>query len=153
MNKQQITEKFNSARELVSGIDESFRGLALEVVFRWLLDQEIVSLHPLSEVEGVPVRLTMQINEFLASKKLKSHTDKVLAIAYHYLYAKGEPVTGHEIEEAYATSRLARPQNLSDVVAKCVRRGYLVGSQEQKEGQKTWHITPTGEKYVEEKPS
>lgn len=153
MNEQQITEKFNKARELVSGIDASFRGLALEVVFRWLLDQELVSVHPLREVEGVPVRLTKQINEFLASKKLKSHTDKVLAIAYHYLTAKGEPVTKLEIEEAYSTSRLARPQNLSDVVAKSIRRGYLVGSREQKEGQKAWHITTTGEKYIEEKPS
>jgi len=153
MDKQQVTEKFNMARELVSGIDEPFRDLALEVIFRWLLDQELIGVHPLREAGGARVRPTMQINEFLASKKLKSHTDKVLAIAYHYLHAKGKPVTSPEIEEAYITSRLARPQNLSDVVAKCIRRGYLVGSREQKEGQKAWHITPTGEKYVEEKPS
>ncbi len=153
MNKEQVTEKFNRARELVSSIDEPFRGRALEVVFRWLLDLELVGVHAGREAGEPPVRLTMQINEFLASKKLKSHTDKVLAIAYYYLHAKSETVTRPEIEEAYATSRLPRPQNLSDVIAKCVRKGYLVDSREQKEGQKAWQITPTGEKYVEEKPS
>lgn len=153
MNKEQVTEKFNRARKLVSGIDEPFQGPALEVVFRWLLDQELVGVHPAREAGEVPVRPTMQINEFLASKKLESHADKVLGIAYYYLHAKDEPVTRPEIEEAYATSRLARPQNLSDVIAKCVRKGYLVDSREQKQGKKAWQITPTGEKCVEKKPS
>lgn len=151
MTKEEITEKFRTAKELVSGIEESFRPLALQVVFRWLLDQKRHGERTRGEGKEPRIALTMQINEFLASKNVKSHTDRILATAYYYLRNSDQPITKSEIEEVYRRTRIPRPKNLSDLIAKLVRRGYFVDSPGGQKGQKAWQITPTGEKYVEEK--
>ena len=152
MNKEDITQKFAEAKDLVSEVEEPFRSLALEVVFRWLLDQtagtaQVVSPGP--RVEPV-ISPSMALNEFLALRKPASHKDRVLLVAYYYLHSKNEPVTSAEINEAYTLARMARPQNPSDVIGKCVAKGYLMEYPVEKEGKRALQITQTGEKYLDE---
>lgn len=153
MNKEEITEKFIEAKELVSEIEEPYRHLALEVVFRWLLDQAPSLAPPISSVAAPTISPSMTLNEFLASKNPTSHKDRVLLVAYYYLYSKNEPVTRSEIDEAYSLARMRRPKNISDIISKCVGKGYFVDYRDGKEGNKAWQITQTGEKYVQEKLS
>lgn len=153
MNKEEITEKFTRAKELVSEIEESYQHLALEVVFRWLLDQVPGPPQPIGPMAAPTISPSMTLNEFLASRNPTSHKARVLLVAYYYLHSKNEPVTRSEIDEAYTLARMRRPKNLSDVIGKCVGKGYLVDYQEGKEGNKAWQITQTGEKYVQEKLS
>lgn len=150
MNKEDIKQKFTEAKELVSDIEEPYQGLALEIVFRWLLDQAVSPVQLVGPGVRPAISPSMALNEFLASRKPKSHKDRVLLVAYYYLHSKNEPVTRAEIDEAYTLARMARPQNLSDMIGKCIAKGYLMEHPAEKEGKKAWHITQTGEKYLEE---
>ncbi len=150
MNKEDIRQKFTEAKELVSDIEEPYQGLALEIVFRWLLDQAVSPAQVVGPVARQAISPSMALNEFLASRKSTSHKDRVLLVAYYYLHSKNEPVTRAEIDEAYTLARMARPQNLSDVIGKCVAKGYLMETPVEKEGKRAWQITQTGERYLEE---
>jgi len=150
VDKEDITQKFAKAKELVSEIEEPYQGLALEVVFRWLLDQALGPVQVVGPGVGPAISPSMALNEFLASRKPTSHKDRVLLVAYYYLHSKNEPVTRAEIGEAYTLARTARPQNLSDVIGKCVAKGYLMEHPVEKEGKRALQITQTGEKYLEE---
>lgn len=150
MNKEEIAEKFAKAKELVSDIEEPQQSLALGIVFRWLLDQAT----GVPKASGGPAELTiepsMALNEFMASKRPTSHGDRVLLVAYYYLHSKNEPVTRAEISEAYTIARTPRPQNLSDIIGKCVSKGYLTEYPDGKDGRRAWQITHTGESYLQE---
>lgn len=150
MNKEDITQKFTKAKQLVSGIEERYQELALTVVFRWLLEQS-AGVAKAAAPSAVPaIEPSMALNEFLASKKPTSHRDRVLLVAYYYLHSRNEPVTRAEFSDAYIIARTSRPQNLSDVIGKCVSKGYLTEYPTGKEGKRAWQITQTGEKYLQE---
>ena len=150
MNKEDVTEKFNRAKDLVSGIEEPYQALALEVVFRWLLDQAAGVAKAIGGPAEPAIKPSMALNEFLASRKPMSHADRVLLVAYYYLHSKNEPVSRAEFSEAYTVARTSRPQNLSDIIGKCVSKGYLTEYPDGKEGKRAWQITQTGEKYLRE---
>jgi hypothetical protein len=94
--------------------------------------------------------IPQQIGEFLAGKDFESHPDKVVAMAYFTFKTTEAPINSSDIVESYGRARLPKPKNLSDVISTCIRRGHLVDVDERKNGQKAWHITATGERYIEE---
>lgn len=153
MDKEEITEKFIKAKELVSEIEEPYQHLALEVVFRWLLDQVLGPAQAMAAMGAPTISPSMALSEFLALRKPITHKDRVLLVAYYYLHSKNEPVTTSEFDEAYTSARMPRPKNLSDTIAKCVSKGYLVDYRDGKEGKRAWQVTQTGEKYIQEKLS
>ena len=57
-------------------------------------------------------------------------------------------VPGQDLVDGYAKARAKRPQNYPDVIASCMRKGYLVEGS-RRDGMKTWVITRTGESHVE----
>lgn len=148
MNEQEVRSKIEQAKQLVGGdLADPLTRIAFEVVFRKLLEESA------RQVERPPAAIAkMQINELLASKNLKSHMDKVEAIAWHFLWqGSDDSVTRKDILDAYGKRRMQKPQNLTDVINYSVRRGHLVDALEKKDGQKAWSITPTGERYIEER--
>lgn len=150
MNKEDITQKFTEAKQLVSGVEERYQELALTVVLRWLLEQS-AGVAKAAAPSAVPaIEPSTALNEFLASKKPTAHRDRALLVAYYYLHSKNEPVTRAEFSDAYTITRVSRPQNLSDIIGKCVSKGYLTEYPAGKEGKRAWQITQTGEKYLEE---
>lgn len=150
MNKEDITQKFTKAKELVSGIEESHQRLALEVVFRWLLDQSLGPVERVATKVGPSISRSTALNEFLSSRKPTSHKDRILLVAYYYLHSKNEPVTRAEIDGSYTLARMVRPRNLSDIIAKCVAKGYLMEHPVEKGGNRAWQITQTGERHLQE---
>lgn len=151
MNEQEVRKKIEQAKEIVSGDPaDPFTRIAFEVVFRKLLEEEGESMRQVGKPSAVVPKI--QINELLASKSLKSHMDKVEAIAWHFLRQGSEDsVTRKDIFDAYGKARAQKPQNLTDVTNSSVRRGHLIDAPEKKDGQKAWSITPTGERYIEER--
>ena len=144
---EHIRRSIVRARSLCEDQPEPFRSLA----FRTVLDVLLRS----NGVPGPPARVSpspvgIDLIEFLAAKKGETHPDRVVAIAYyHYHNQRGTGVTTKELAEAYARARVKKPQNFPDVIAACVRRGYLVEG-ERKDGMKSWVITRTGETHVEQ---
>jgi hypothetical protein len=148
MNKEDIRAKAAKAKELVEDIDEPFKSIAFEVLFRRLLDQKETTAISSTLIKAGLTAKT--VSEFLSSKNCKSMPDQVTAIAYYSFHGGQECITRIELLEAFGKARLPRPKNISDVIGRCIRRGFLVDYPEKKDGQKAWQITPTGEKYVEE---
>lgn len=151
MNEQEVRKKVEQAKRIVGGDPtDPFTHIAFEVVFRKLLEER----ESTEQIKRPPPAISkMQINELLASKNLKSHMDKVEAIAWHFLHQAGEScVTRKDILDAYSKARVPKPKNLTDVINQSVsaKRAHLTEALKKKNGQKAWQITPTGEKYIEE---
>lgn len=151
MNREKIQSKIQQARELVGGTPEDpFTQIAFREVLRILLQEYPVSLEEKSGLKTEAVPLPKQISEFLAQKNIKSHFDRVVAILYYHYHSGQESTTILELQEAYSSVRVKAPQNFSDVLAQCIRKGYVVGTLSKEGGKKAWQITSTGERYVED---
>lgn len=138
------------AQKIAEKQPEIYRAAAFEAALNYFLGalatRPLETPQPASSTPTPP--LTMQLNEFLASKKLDSHPDRIVAIAC-YQYRKGDGnVTTKDVLDAYARARIKKPQNVHDVISTCIRRGYLVDT-DRKEGVRAWLITPSGEAYVD----
>jgi len=149
MNKEEIKTKITEAIEVTQDIEEPYKSIAFQVILKKLIEEvpSPTARRDLTEPVTAP---RMQPSEFLASLKLKSQLDQFVAVAYYFLRSGQESVTRAEIMDTLSKARLPRPKNPSDVIGKCIRRAHLIEAVEQKDGQKAWQITPTGEKYVEE---
>lgn len=89
------------------------------------------------------------LSEAIASAGNRTHAELLALISAHRLRIKGvDSLTTQDFEEAYRETRWSRPQNLSDTVAKAIRRGWLVLAQ-PRGGQRAWRVTASGLRQVE----
>lgn len=148
MDDDQIRSFIRRARSLSEDEPEPFRSLAFKTVLEALLLRN-------GGASGAPARVSpsptgMDLIEFLAARKIETHPDRVVAIAYYTYHTQdGAGVSTKDLADAYGRARVKKPQNYPDVIAGCVRRGYLVEGQ-RKDGLKSWVITRTGEAHVEQ---
>ena len=151
MDKEEMKTKIKEAIEITQDFEEPFKSIAFETILKKFVEREMP--HPAVTREGTGPSLApkMQANEFLASLDLRSQLDQLEAIAYYFLKSGQESVTRAEFMDTLSKARLPRPRNLSDVIGKCIRRGYIIEAAEEKDGQKALQITPSGERYIEEK--
>lgn len=151
MDREEIRSKIEKAKQLVGGDPQDpLTQIAFGEVLRMLLQERATEAISEKDVTTPLAVQRMQISEFLAQKNIQSETDRVTAILYHHLHKGQESSTRAEILEAYSSARTPKPKNLSDVIARCIRKGHVVEAPEQKDGKKAWQITPTGERFVEE---
>jgi hypothetical protein len=100
--------------------------------------------------EAVAKERKLSAKEFMLSKKLKSETQKVLALAYFLEREEGmTPFNVSDLEVAFRSAREKLPKNMNDAVNKNIARGFLMGTNEKKDSKKAWQLTSTGERYVE----
>jgi hypothetical protein len=140
------------ARRLSEDLAEPFRSLAFSALLAHLLRDapEDGGAARAAVEERTPPATDMPVAEFLALRRIDSHPDRVVAIAYyHYHRFDGQGVTTKDLLDGYVRARAKRPQNYPDVIASCVRKGYLVEGS-RRDGMKTWVITRTGETHVEQ---
>ena len=151
MDKEEIKKKIELARELVGGTPEDpLTQIAFGELFRRLLDESSAMAREEVKSEIKRNALPMQISEFLSSKNMTTHIDRIVSIFYYNHHKGSGPTTVLELGEAYSTARVKPPSNFSDVLAQCIRKGLVVEVKEKKEGKKAWQVTPTGEAFVEE---
>ena len=88
--------------------------------------------------------------EFLLAKNPASETQKVLTLAYFLEHQKGlASFNVPDLEAAFRAAREKLPKNTNDAVNKNIARGFLEEAAEKKDSKKTWHLTSTGERFVE----
>lgn len=147
VDDEHIRRSILRARSLCEDQPEPFRSLAFQTVLETLLRGATPAL-PAARTGVSPIGI--DLIEFMAKKKAETHPDRVVAIAYYSYHTQGGAgVTTKELGEAYGRARIKKPQNYPDVIAGCVRRGYLVEG-DRKDGMKSWVITRTGEQHVEQ---
>jgi|GEM_PF-1081124 len=142
------------ARAIAEEHPEPFRSLAFTAVLDRLLREPRPAAPAPAIGEAAAARqpdTSMQIAEFLASlRHVDSHPSRVVAIAYyHEKRQPGYGITTRDLIDAYQRARIKRPQNFPDVIASCMRRGYLVEAG-RRDGMKVWQITSTGERLIEQ---
>jgi hypothetical protein len=145
------------ARRIAELEPEPFRSLAFDRLLEAMLrNSGFQDLTPVSPDQRglravrIPPSTNMPVTEFLATRRLDSHPDRVVSIAYyHFRNFDGQGVTTKDLQDAYGRARAKRPQNFPDVIASCVRKGFLADNR-RIDGFKTWIITKTGENYVEQ---
>lgn len=96
----------------------------------------------------------MSIFEFIKQKKLETHIDRVVGMAYYlYKYKGVDPFNVKDIEKMYEEARVSLPKNLSDIIAKLAKnKGYFIECNEKKDGLKAWKISASGIEYIESLP-
>ena len=150
MEDQEIRDALRRARAMTDDQPEPYRSLAFPIVFETLLRGAPVPVAVATARPASPSPVDMDLVEFLASKKITTHPDRVVAIAFFiYRTEDGAGVTTRELSEGYSKARVRKPQNFPDVIAACVRRGHLVEGP-RKDGMKSWVITRTGETFTEQ---
>jgi hypothetical protein len=100
--------------------------------------------------EAIAKERKLSAKEFMLSKKLKSETQKVMALAY--FLEREEGVTSFnvsDLETAFRSAREKLPKNMNDAVNKNIAKGFLMGASEKKDSKKAWQLTSTGERFVE----
>lgn len=151
VDNEEIRKKIEEAKQLVGGDPQDpFIQIAFKEVFHLLLSESTPYIVKERKGNNAGYASNMPISEFLAQRRIKTETDKVVAIIYHQFQNEQVSSTSSEILEAYNVARIKRPSNLSDVIARCIRKGHIIETSEKKNGQKTWQITQSGERYVEE---
>ena len=93
------------------------------------------------------------VNEFLHKAAPSSHTSRFVCIAYYLLHTgKAVQFTVADILEVYSKVRQPKPANPTDVINQCIRKVHLTDADADLDTgrQKSWVITPTGERFVEE---
>ncbi len=142
-----LMDAIERAREVADKQPEAYRTVVFEVTLKHFLGVSDGADSP-PRLSPPASTITMELNEFLASKKAESHPDRLVAIAYYYYRRSGDSITTKDVADAYGKVRLKKPQNIHDVLSTCIRRGILVDT-EKKDGMRAWLITPSGESYVE----
>lgn len=152
MNSKEIKEKIEEAKEIVGDdVQDPFAQIAFREVLRILLGQAgvgIVQQPP--EIKDAKIRADMNIGELMAKLKVKNATERVTAMLYYHINNGITSTTRSEIYDLYSTIRQKKPGNLSDVIARCIRKGHIIEASEKKDKQKAWQITQTGERYIAE---
>jgi hypothetical protein len=159
MEKVDLEETLRAAEEIAQCVSAPYRVPAFEVAARALLLDEkgrrtAAGVSNISGQEAGVVAangdVPESVNEMLAQIRSRPHTDRFEAVVFHGLKRQGlESVTTDDILAAYSATRMSRPVNASDVIAKCFRKGHITEG-ERRDGQRTWRLTGSGERYVEQ---
>jgi hypothetical protein len=144
MNDLQI--KLNELKSKIEKLTEPEKDIISSIVE--ILESLIVEYNPRMEVTKKITPL-----EFIKQKKLESHIDKVVGLAYYLFKYNGiDSFTVKDIGKMYEEARLVPPKNFSDIISKASKRGYFIECKEKIDGLKAWKISKDGIEYIESLP-
>jgi len=99
-----------------------------------------------------PTGLTkaLSIKEFMIEKQPTKDLDKT-AVAGYYLehYRNVSPFNIRDLVDLFGEAREPIPNNINDAVNKNIEKGLIMESKQKKDKKKTWTLTATGERIVE----
>lgn len=92
----------------------------------------------------------LSLREFLISKKPSDDVKKSLAIGYYLEKFEGlTSFNAGDLESSFEKAKEKKPLNINDKVNMNIRNGYMDEVAEKKDSRKAWHLTSTGEQFVE----
>lgn len=161
MSKQEefLVEVLHKAETVANTLDEEYRHTAFPIILQWLLNSDwqtsakATISKATKEQEASELRLSpnMSVNSFFQKAGPESHPARFVCAAYYLLHTgKAEHFTQPDILEIYGKLRTPKPKNPADVMSQCVKKVHIIDGPITPDKQKTWVITPEGEKYVEE---
>lgn len=92
----------------------------------------------------------ISLKEFILTKKPTGDAQKTLAVGYFLEgYEDFSSFNVKDLEDCFRIAKEKVPKNINDVVNKNIRKGFMMESKEEKDGKKTWVLTASGERFVE----
>lgn len=92
----------------------------------------------------------LSLREFLISKKPSDDVKKTLAIGYFLEKYQNVPsFNSSDLMDAYEKSKEKKPLNIHDKVNMNIKNGHLDEVKDKKDNKKSWHLTNSGEAFVE----
>lgn len=103
-----------------------------------------------TEVKSIDKRVS--IKEFLYENEPKNDVQRTLLIGYFLEHLKGySSFNKNDIEDQYRAAKVPVPKNINDKVNMCIKNRFMMESDGLKDGMKSWVLTMTGEKTVQDK--
>jgi len=94
----------------------------------------------------------LSVGEFLINKKPKNDVDMTLCICYYLeTYENINIFNKKDIEREFMKAKQKIPENINYKIYRNIKNGHLMEINEKKDNLKTWTLTNSGIKYVEEK--
>ncbi len=158
-NEQFFAKALQKAISIVETVDEQYRDAAFPIILQALVNSSqvaIVNEAPSGTINQQVVgelRLSpnTSVNEFFHIASPDTHPGRFVCAAYYLLHTgKAEQFTVADILDIYGKLRRPKPKNPADVINQCIRKVHIIDASNVTGKQKSWVITPEGERYVEE---
>lgn len=87
--------------------------------------------------------------EFLLEKKPSGEVQKTLMLCYYIEHTIGlTPFNIDDLNKVFKLAKEVVPSNLNDKINKNIDKGYLVEDGAKKDSKKAWHLTASGENFI-----
>ena len=97
-----------------------------------------------------PLKKKISIREFILQKRPKTAIQKIVVIGYYLeRFEKMECFTIKDIENGFRQAKEYAGKNISDLINKNIKKGYLMECKEKKDQLKTFTLTNSGVEFVE----
>lgn len=155
-----ISDALKEASRLVENLNEKYRDQAFPIVLRGLIGGAFAVSAPLPGQSGrnaewvqtagaARLQPHLSANEFFRMANPTTHVGRFVCAAYYLLHVgQMEHFSMADILDIYGKLRIKKPENHSDTLAQCIRKAHIIDAPVTN-GQKSWIITPNGEKFVE----
>ena len=153
MNLENLKEKIEIAKKQSAEESEFKKETFLAVLIAELLQKKESNLQS-REVESTVSKSKLKqlsIKEFLLEKKPTNDVERVLSMGF-FLEKYGDYTCFNvdDIKNAFVKSKEPLPQNIHDKINMNIRKGHITEYPEEKDNKKSYHLTTTGEKVVEQ---
>lgn len=116
------------------------------------LENRVVDLEQLIKGSNkkIGAKKSVSIKEFMLSKSPKDDVQRTLLIGYYLeKYRNFENFVSKDLEEGFSNSKESIPENMSDKIAKNIRKGHLMELPKGKGRKRSLTVTNSGETFVE----
>ena len=151
-DKNKIRQQIEFAKDCVEGIPNlglSYKDIAFRVILESLISnsRNTVQGRAVPNILQAPIKIET-LAALLKKIKSKSHSDKVLAIAFYLYKVKGiSKISRNDIETEYKNALLAPSSNLTVDINNNIKRDYMFISNDGKK--RLFCITSEGIAHIE----
>jgi hypothetical protein len=155
--EQFLTEVLEKTVTIVNSVEEQYRQAAFPIILQKLINinEAAASSNQASkannpqETQNLRLPPGISVNQFFLKAAPDTHTGRFVCAAYYLLHTSKPSFTQADILEIYGRLRQPKPKNPTDVMNQCIRKAHIIDAPSSGDKQRTWVITPDGEKYVE----
>jgi len=115
------------------------------------LEDRILKLEEILKTQPSKIEKNLSIKELILEKDPQDDIQRTLVIGYYLeKYDRLKSFNKSDIEEGFRKAREPVPDNINYKVIRNIKKGHLMETREKKDKLKTWCLTNTGEKIIED---
>lgn len=92
----------------------------------------------------------VSVKEFILEKRPEGDVKKTLVLGYYLEHHRStSPFNADDLKKLFREGKEIVPENINDKVNMNIAKGLMMEAGTKKDNKKTWTLTGTGERYVE----